>query len=175
MKKLLFVSALLWATFSCKVSDSITIDTFAKKENLRRYQSFKVVDSEYTTKKNKALTQIFQDRLVEYGFVQAEENPDFLIQAVLVTRQFIQELGLNSNVPPAFIYSPNGMGGFSSGGNSTFVINKGMIGKVIFLIQDAQNYEIAWMGVGTGIVPSGNSFDQEKLSLALDELLASID
>ncbi|MDX5339724.1 MAG: hypothetical protein LPK25_11895, partial [Cyclobacteriaceae bacterium] len=98
-----------------------------------------------------------------------------LIQSVFVTRQFIQELGLNSSLPFPFIYSPNGMGGFSSGGSSKFVINKGMIGKVIFLIQDAQNYEIAWMGVGTGIVPSGIAFDQEKLSIALDELLASID
>ncbi|WP_026952493.1 DUF4136 domain-containing protein [Algoriphagus mannitolivorans] len=175
MKKLLFASALLLATFSCKVSDSITIDTFAKKENLRRYHSFKMVDSEYSTKKNKALTQIFQDRLVEFGFVQAEENPDFLIQSVLVTREFIQELGQSSSVPFPFIYSANGTGGFSSGGNSEFVINKGMIGKVIFLIQDAKSYEIAWMGVGTGIVASGNTFDNEKLSIALDELLASID
>lgn len=172
MKKLVFASALLLVAFSCKISDTITIDTMAKKENLKRYHTFKMVDTEELNKKNSALTEVFQNRLVEYGFVQNEENPDFVIQAVLVTREFIQQLGYSSSAPGPFIYSP---GGSVSGGTSDFVINKGMIGKVIFLIQDAQSYEIAWMGVGTGIISSGNRFDNEKLSVALDELLASID
>lgn len=49
-----------------------------------------------------------------------------------------------------------------------------MIGKVIFLIQDTQTNEIAWMGVGTGIIQGSNSLNYEDLDIALDELLAGL-
>ena len=56
---------------------------------------------------------------------------------------------------------------------STFVVNRGMIGKVIFLIQDTKTNEIAWMGVGTGVV-SGSQIIPEDLDIALHELMATL-
>lgn len=175
MKRIFVLIGAAALMFSCKVSDTITIDSLADKENIKEYQTFKMVDTPFKEKRNNELTKVFQDRLLEYGFEQSDENPDFLIQSVLVTREFIQELGQTYASPSPFIYSPNGISSSSSGGRSKFVINKGMIGKVIFLIQDANNLEIAWMGVGTGVFSSANQFDEEKLSIALDHLLASID
>ncbi|TDQ18865.1 uncharacterized protein DUF4136 [Algoriphagus boseongensis] len=174
MKRIFILMGVAALMFSCKVSDTITIDSLSDKENIKGYQTFKMVETPFKEKRNNELTKVFQDRLLEYGFEQSDENPDFLIQSVLVTREFIQELGQTYASPGPFIYSPNGISG-SSGGRSKFVINKGMIGKVIFLIQDANNLEIAWMGVGTGVLTTGNRFDEEKLSIALDHLLASID
>jgi len=174
MKKIIFGIGLSLILFSCKVSDSITIDTVAKKEDLKNYHTFKMVDVKEFDNRNTKLTEAFQDRLKDYGFVQTEENPDFLIQSVFVTKEFIQQLGTYSQAPMPIVYAPSGITA-ATGGSNEFVINKGLIGKVIFLIQDAESLEISWMGVGTGLISTRNELDQEKLSLALDELIASID
>lgn len=177
MKKLLPLFLLMISLVSCKVSETVTVDTFANEEILKGYQSFKLIEEDYFDKRNKRIKLLFKKKLLEYGFEESSENPDFLIQGVVVTRKFIQELGLTSTIPGPFygaINSNNNSGGGISGGRSAFVVNRGMIGKVIFLIQDAKTNEIAWMGVSTGVITGGGLFDPEDLDLALHELMASL-
>lgn len=141
---------------------------------LKGYQNFKLVEEGYADKRNERIKLIFRDKLLEYGFEESSENPDFLVQGVVVTRKFIQELGHYSSIPGPF-YSANNSGNrYPSGGTDGWAVNRGMIGKVIFLIQDAKTNEIAWMGVGTGIVQGSKSLNNEDLDIALDELLSSL-
>jgi hypothetical protein len=177
MKNFLPLLALVFVLGSCKISESVTVDSIANAEMLKGYQNFKLVEEDYADKRNGRIKLTFRDKLLEYGFEESSENPDFLIQGVVVTRKFIQELGLTSTIPGPFygaINSNNNSGGGISGGRSAFVVNRGMIGKVIFLIQDAKTNEIAWMGVSTGVITGGGLFDPEDLDLALHELMASL-
>ncbi|MBN7810701.1 DUF4136 domain-containing protein [Algoriphagus sp. H41] len=171
MKKTLFVLSLALLIFSCKTSETVTVDTVAKKEQLKYYQTFKVVENDKADRRSEMLTGSFRKALLEYGYEEVVENPDFLIQSVLVTREYVQELGAYSSQPPAYI---DQFYGIASGGTSDFVVNKGMIGKVIFLIQDSQTNEIAWMGVGTGVTQGSKQISMENLDLALYELLATL-
>ena len=174
MKNILPFLVLLSFLWSCKVTDSITVDSVSNTEILKGYQNFKLVEEDYTDKRNERIKLVFRDKLLEYGFEESSENPDFLIQGVVVTRKFIQELGQFSSIPGPF-FSANNSGNLNpSGGTSGMAVNRGMIGKVIFLIQDAKTNEIAWMGVSTGVVSGGGQLDPEDLDLALYELLASL-
>lgn len=162
---------------SCKVSENITVDSLSNKKILMGYQTFQLVEEGYSDKRNERIKIVFKDKLVDLGFEESVENPDFLVQGVVVTRKFIQELGHYSSLPRPFIYSSNifnSSNNMPSGGSSHFVVNRGMIGKVIFLIQDSKTNEIAWMGVGTGITQGSNSLNYEDLDIALDELLAGL-
>lgn len=169
-----FVPFLVLFSFlcGCKVSDSITVDSVSNTEMLKGYQTFQLVEEDYSDKRNERIKLAFREKLVDLGFDESSENPDFLVQGLVVTRKFIQELGHYSSLPRPFIY--NSSNNIPSGGSSDFVVNKGMIGKVIFLIQDTKTNEIAWMGVGTGIIQGSNSLNYEDLDIALDELLASL-
>lgn len=174
MKNILPFLVLLSFLWGCKVTDSITIDSVANAEMLKGFQNFKLVEEDYSDKRNERIKLIFRDKLLEYGFEESSENPDFLVQGVVVTRKFIQELGHYSSIPGPF-YSANNSGNmYPSGGTNSLAVNRGMIGKVIFLIQDAKTNEIAWMGVSTGVVSGGGQLDPEDLDLALHELLASL-
>jgi len=177
MKNFFPLLALIFVLGSCKVSETVTVDSIANAEMLKGYQNFKLVEEDYEDKRNERIKLTFRDKLLEYGFEESSENPDFLIQGVVVTRKFIQELGQTSSIPGPFYSannSNNNSGGGTSGGRSTFVVNRGMIGKVIFLIQDAKTNEIAWMGVSTGVIYGGGLLNPEDLDLALHELLASL-
>lgn len=177
MKNFFPLLALIFVLGSCKVSETVTVDSIANAEMLEGYQNFKLVEEDYADKRNERIKLTFRDKLLEYGFEESSENPDFLIQGVVVTRKFIQELGQTSSIPGPFYSannSTNNSGGGTSGGRSTFVVNRGMIGKVIFLIQDAKTNEIAWMGVSTGVIYGGGLLNPEDLDLALHELLASL-
>jgi len=177
MKNFFPLLALIFVLGSCKVSETVTVDSIANAERLKGYQNFKLVEEDYADKRNERIKLTFRDKLLEYGFEESSENPDFLIQGVVVTRKFIQELGQTSSIPGPFYSannSNNNSGGGTSGGRSTFVVNRGMIGKVIFLIQDAKTNEIAWMGVSTGVIYGGGLLNPEDLDLALHELLASL-
>ncbi len=174
MKNILPLLVLLSFLWGCKVTDSITVDSVSNTEILKGYQNFKLVEQDYADKRNERIKLIFRDKLLEYGFDESSENPDFLIQGVVVTRKFIQELGNYASIPGPF-YSANNSGNmYPSGGTNGFAVNRGMIGKVIFLIQDAKTNEIAWMGVSTGVISGGGQLDTEDLDLALHELLASL-
>ncbi|MFC5190600.1 DUF4136 domain-containing protein [Algoriphagus aquatilis] len=177
MKNFFPLLALIFVLGSCKVSETVTVDSIANAEMLEGYQNFKLVEEDYADKRNERIKLTFRDKLLEYGFEESSENPDFLIQGVVVTRKFIQELGQTSSIPGPFYSannSTNNSGGGTSGGRSTFVVNRGMIGKVIFLIQDAKTNEIAWMGVSTGVIYGGGLLNPEDLDFALHELLASL-
>lgn len=176
MKNILPLLALVFILGSCKVSTTVTVDSVTNVEMLKGYQTFKLIEEDFSDKRNERLKLTFRDKLIEYGFEQSIENPDFLIQGALVTRKFIQELGQTSPIPGPFYSannSGNNSGGGMSGGSNTLVVNRGMIGKVIFLIQDTKTNEIAWMGVGTGVV-SGGQVIPEDLDIALHELITSL-
>jgi hypothetical protein len=178
MKNVLPLLALMFTLGSCKVSEVVSVDTLANLEMMKDYQTFKMIEEDYSDKRNERLKLTFRDKLIEYGFEEASENPDFLIQGVVVSRDFIQELGQTSSIPGAFYSannSNNNFGGGMSGGRSTFVVNRGMIGKVIFLIQDTKTNEIAWMGISSGVVYGGDrQFDLDKMDLVLHQLLTSL-
>lgn len=172
MKNLILFVGSIFILGSCKVSDSITVDSVSNTEMLKSYQTFQLVEEDYSDKRNEPIKLAFKEKLVDLGFDESSENPDFLVQGLVVTRKFIQELGHYSSLPyPFFNNSSNNI---PSGGSNHFVVNRGMIGKVIFLIQDTQTNDIAWMGVGTGIIQGSNSLNYEDLDIALDELLAGL-
>jgi len=176
MKKVLPFFILIISLGSCKLSETVTVDSVTNVEMLKGYQTFKLIEEDFSDQRNERLKLTFRDKLIEYGFEELAENPDFLIQGAVVTRKFIQELGQTTFIPSPFYSannSGNSSGGGMSGGRSTIVVNRGMIGKVIFLIQDTKTNEIAWMGVGTGVV-SGGQVNPEDLDIALHELLASL-
>jgi hypothetical protein len=159
MKKFLPLFLLMISLGSCKISQTVTVDSVTSVEMLKGYQTFNLIEEDFSDKRNERLKLTFRDKLIEYGFEQSTENPDFLIQGILVTRKFIQELGWTPHADSSM---------------STFVVNRGMIGKVIFLIQDTKTNEIAWMGVGTGVV-SGSQIIPEDLDIALHELMATLE
>lgn len=174
MKNLLLLSLLVISLGSCKVSETVTVDSIANAEILKGYQNFKLVEEDYSDKRNERIKLTFRDKLLEYGFEESSESPDFLVQGVVVTRKFIQELGYSSTIPGPFYSLSNSGNKNPAGGSRAFVVNRGMIGKVIFLIQDAKTNEIAWLGVSTGVISGGGLLDPEDLDLALHELLASL-
>lgn len=178
MKIILPFLAIVLFLSSCKVSEVVSVDTLSNSELLKEYQTFKMIEEDYSDKRNERIKLTFRDKLIEYGFDEVSENPDFLIQGVIVSRDFIQELGETSSIPGAFYSannSNNNFGGGVSGGSSTFVVNRGMIGKVIFIIQDTKSNEIAWMGISSGVVYGGSrEFDLDKVDLVLHQLLTSL-
>ena len=178
MKKVLSIVVLLVVLGSCKVSDLVSVDTLVNAEMLKEYQTFKMIEEDYSDKRNERIKLIFRDKLIDFGFDEASENPDFLIQGVIVSREFIEKQGIrsSSSIPGPF-YSLNNTGNeFPSGsGGGTPVLNRGMIGKAIFLIQDAKTNEIAWMGISSGVVYGGSrQFDPEEMDLVLHQLLTSL-
>ncbi|GMQ27500.1 DUF4136 domain-containing protein [Algoriphagus confluentis] len=178
MKKILPLLVLIFILGSCKVSETLRVDTLSNSEMLKEYQTFKMIEEDYSDKRNNRIKQAFREKLIDYGFNETEENPDFLIQGVVVSRDFIEtdDLSTDASVPGPFydVYnsgnrSPNGSGGGRK------IINSGMIGKVIFLIQDSKTNEIAWMGISSGVVyGGGRQFDLAKVDLILHQLLTSL-
>ena len=47
-------------------------------------------------------------------------------------------------------------------------------GKVISLIQDAETYEVLWMGTGTGVLTEKELIDKGSINSALDQLIAGL-
>lgn len=178
MKKVLSLVVLLVVLGSCKVTELVSVETLANAEMLREYQTFKMIEEDYSDKRNERIKLIFRDKLIDFGFDEALENPDFLIQGVVVTRDFIEQEGIrySSSIPGPF-YSLNNTGNeFPRGSEGgTPVLNRGMIGKVIFLMQDSRTNEIAWMGISSGVVYGGSrQFDPEEMDLVLHQLLTSL-
>lgn len=177
MRNLILAAGLLFSLSSCKVSETVSVDTLANTEMLKEYQTFKMIEEDYSDKRNERLKLTFRDKLIEYGFEEVSENPDFLIQGVLVTRDFIQKGGLysNSSIPGTYYSAGNSGNSNPSGSTGNLVMNQGMIGKAIFLIQDTKTNEIAWMGISSGVVyGGGRQFDLEEMDLVLHQLLTSL-
>ncbi|OOG71925.1 DUF4136 domain-containing protein [Algoriphagus sp. A40] len=175
--KILSLLALVFILGSCKVSETVRVDTLANSEMLKEYQTFKMVEEDYSDKRNERLKLSFRDKLIEYGFEESSENPDFLIQGVIVSRDFIKNGGptYTSSIPGPFYSAGNSGNSYPSSGPGNFALNRGMIGKAIFLIQDTKTNEIAWMGISSGVVfGGGNQFDSDEMDLVLHQLLTSI-
>ncbi|WP_111671222.1 DUF4136 domain-containing protein [Algoriphagus litoralis] len=176
MKNLFPLLPLVFVLASCRVSEVISVDTLANSQLLKEYQTFKMIEEDYSDKRNERIKLTFRDKLIEYGFEEVSENPDFLIQGVIVSREFIKEGGqfYNSSIPGPF-YSANNSGNSVVSGGQNSIINRGMIGKVIFIIQDSQTNEIAWMGSSSGVIyGGGRQFDLDKVDLVLHQLLTSL-
>lgn len=176
MKNVLPFLALAFVLGSCKVSEIVSVDTLANSELLKEYQTFKMIDQDYSDKRNERLKQTFRNKLIEFGFDEATEDPDFLIQGVIVSRDFIKEGGqfYNSSIPGPY-YSSSNSGNMVPSGGQVSLINRGMIGKAIFIIQDYKSNEIAWMGISSGVVyGGGRQFDLDKIDLVLHQLLLSL-
>lgn len=177
MTSTLSLLALVFVLSSCKVSETVSVETHANIELLKEYQTFKLIAEDYSDKRNERLKLTFRDKLVEFGFEETSENPDFLIQGVIVSRDFIKEgeQFYSSSIPGPF-YSANNSGNqFPSGGGRNSALNRGMIGKAIFLIQDSKTNEITWMGISSGVVYGGDrQFDAKEMDLVLHQLLTSL-
>lgn len=176
MKNVLPLLALVFILGSCKVSETFRVDTLVNSEMLKEYQTFKMIEEDFSDKRNEQIKLTFRDKLIEFGFEETSENPDFLIQGVVVSRDFIKSGNLHYTSIPGPYYSPSNSGNnVPSGGVRNSLINRGMIGKTIFLIQDSKTNEIAWMGISSGVVYGGDrQFDLEKMDLVLHQLLTSL-
>jgi hypothetical protein len=179
MKKVFSIVVLSVVLGSCKVSDLVSVDTLVNAEMLKEYQTFKMIEEDYSDKRNERIKLIFRDKLIDFGFDEASENPDFLIQGVIVSREFIEKQGIpsSSSIPGPFHTAIRSRDDFPEDEEAWGrpVINSGMIGKAIFLIQDAKTNEIAWMGISSGVVYGGDrQFDLDKMDLVLHQLLTSL-
>ena len=185
MKKVLSLVVLFVVLGSCKVTELASVETLGKSEMLKEYRTFKMIEED-SDKRNERIKLIFRDKLIDFGFEEASEKPDFLIQVVMVTREFIEKEGVRySTSNPRSHYGLNSNGYYqvptngydfpSDSEEGTPVQNRGMLGKVIFVMQDSKTNEIAWMGTTSGVVYGGDrQFDIDKIDLALQPLLTSL-
>ena len=177
MKNFLPLLALVFILGSCKVSETVSLDSLANTEMLKEYQTFKMIEEDYSDKRNERIKLTFRDKLIEYGFEEALENPDFLIQGIIVSRDFIKQGRVDNfnSIPGPFYSASNSGNRYPSGSGGKSTINRGMLGKAIFLIQDSKTNEIAWMGISSGVVyGGGRQFDSAEMDLVLHQLLTSL-
>lgn len=152
---------------SCKVSTDLSIDQVSKSDFLSSKKTFKVIEKTDASRDVAQLNRIFEKKLIENGFFFSEENPQLLVQSVIASVNFENEVLRNSGSS-----SP---GGYFGSSPSFQTLNKsGQYGKVIFLIQDAKTNEVLWMGTGTGILTSNEILDSQEIKNALDQLIAGL-
>lgn len=164
MKKFMLAAGILFAIVSCKVSENISVDQISKTSNLAEMKTFQTITQKNDPKHTTQLNKIFEEKLIGNGFSPVEENPDLLVQAVISSVQYENEV----------------KGGSPLGtGLNTVVIDRsftvtGEYGKVIFLIQDAKTNEVLWMGTGTGILSENQQLRKKDIQSALDQLFAEL-
>lgn len=177
MKNLLFLVFVLFAISSCKVSDSVTAsqsdapgnlvyDQISRSDKLSNKMTFKVIEQSNIDKDVAQLNRIFKNQLIENGFNQVDENPELLIQSVVASVNFKQEV----------------MGHFWSSsvrgeevGNSLPETKYGQYGKILFMIQDAVTYEVLWMGTGTGVLTTANeTLNSMEIKNGLNQMIADL-
>jgi hypothetical protein len=170
LKNILLAAAILFALFSCKVSENITVDQgikssdrlvfdqVSKSDNLANKTTFKVIEQPDASKDIAQLNRIFEKKLIENGFYSEAENPELLVQSAISSVYFEKEI--------------LGYTDFVAG--SPPKIKSGLFGKVIFLIQDAKTNEILWMGTGTGLLTANEILNSKEIKSALDQLIASL-
>jgi len=158
---------------SCRVSDSVTSDArnnsepilvhdlVSKSEDLVGKSTFKVIAQTNASRDIVQLNRIFEKKLIQNGFSKVEENPELLIQSVVASVNFEQELvGTGGGVSP-------------EGVNSYDYKKSGQYGKVIFLIQHAKTNEVLWMGTGTGVLTANEILNSKEIKSTLDQLMAN--
>lgn len=179
MKNLFLLFLAFFAFTSCKVSDSVTgidrknsseqlvYDQVIKLAELANKKTFKIIEQANATKDIVQLNRMFEKKLVENGYSPAEENPQLLIQGVIASLNFENEV-LRHSVSS----SPGGY--FGSSPSFQPIQKTGQYGKVIFLIQDAKTNEVLWMGTGTGILTANEVLNTKEIKTALDQLIAGL-
>ncbi|MBC6367350.1 DUF4136 domain-containing protein [Algoriphagus sp. AK58] len=179
MKNLFVLFLAVFALASCKVADLVTADgrkktidpltydQVIKSAELANKKTFKVIEQANATKDIVQLNRMFEKKLVENGFSLAEENPQLLVQSVIASVDFENEV-LRHSVSS----SPGGY--FGSSPSFQPVQKTGQYGKVIFLIQDAKTNEVLWMGTGTGILTANEVLNTKEIKTALDRLIAGL-
>ncbi|WP_332913410.1 hypothetical protein [Algoriphagus boritolerans] len=145
---------------------------------MKEYQTFKMIEEDYSDKRNERIKHTFRDKLIEFGFEEASENPDFFNSGSHCFPGFHQ--GWTGIL--LFVYSwwyffmvltVQAMG------RLVVVIKRRLIEecseRLFFLIQDSKTNEIAWMGISSGVVYGGDrEFDLDKVDLVLHQLLTSL-
>ena len=163
MKNLLLVAGILFTLFSCKTSENITLDQVSNTSGLSGKKTFQVITKADASKDILMLNKLFEKKMKERGYSKDEQNPDFLVQSVIASIDYEKEVLEYAGVDlPA-----NAM-------SSSNHFESGKYGKVIFLIQDAQTYEVLWMGTGTGILTANEIIDKGSINSALDQLIAGL-
>ncbi|TDK43368.1 DUF4136 domain-containing protein [Algoriphagus formosus] len=173
MRHLHLIVLAAFSLASCKVSDSVTSDVrknsepilvhdlVSKSENLVGKSTFKVIAQTNASKDIVQLNRVFEKKLIQNGFSKVEENPELLIQSVVASVNFEQELvGTGGGVSPERV-------------NSYDYKKSGQYGKVIFLIQDAKTNEVLWMGTGTGVLTANEILNSKEIKSTLDQLMAN--
>ena len=179
MKNIFVILLGMFTLASCKVSDPITIDgsqnsgnqlvydQVSKSADLANKKTFKVIEQSSASKDIIQLNRMFEKKLVENGFALSAENPQLLVQGVIASLNFENEV-LRHSVSS----SPGGY--FGSSPSFQPIQKTGQYGKVIFLIQDAKTNEVLWMGTGTGILTANEVLNTKEIKTALDQLIAGL-
>lgn len=164
MKHFLLTAGILFTLVSCKTSENIFVDQVRNNSDLSGVKTFQLVNQADASKDILLINRLFEKKLLENGYSKVEQNPDVLIQSVIASINYEKEiLGLSWNVGlgPNSLFSPP-------------YLESGKYGKVIFLIQDAQTYEVLWMGTGTGILTANELMNKGSINSALDQLIAGL-
>jgi hypothetical protein len=164
MKRFMLAAGILFASFSCKVTENIAVDQISKTSSLAEMKTFQLISQKNGSWQITQLNKIFQQKLIKNGFSLAGENPDLLVQTVITS------VGFESKILDfTTISGPVNTGLY----NNSFTLS-GEYGKVIFLIQDAKTNEILWMGTGTGILSTNDQLNKKDIKTALDQLIAEL-
>ncbi|MBB6325134.1 TATA-box binding protein (TBP) (component of TFIID and TFIIIB) [Algoriphagus iocasae] len=163
MKNLLLVAGILFTLISCKTSENITVDQVSNNSGLSGKKTFQVITKADAPKDILMLNKLFEKKMKERGYSKDEHNPDFLVQSVIASIDYEKEVLGYGSVGNAFstMYYP-------------VKLESEKYGKVIFLIQDAETYEVLWMGTGTGVLTEKELIDKGSINSALDQLIAEL-
>ncbi|WBL43598.1 DUF4136 domain-containing protein [Algoriphagus halophytocola] len=143
------------------------MQTIGKSDALKNYRTFYFVEKALHSDELIEFDASFKEKLEGMGFKEEAENPDFLVQSLKVSKDFVQEVG-------SYISDPSSSGTVTtpSVGYSDFIINSFEAGRLIFLIQDTKSNDIVWMGVGSGIFPKKEREKQLLTAQAIEAMLA---
>ncbi|EAZ80080.1 DUF4136 domain-containing protein [Algoriphagus machipongonensis] len=163
MKNLLLVAGILFTLISCKTPENIIVDQVINNSGLSNKKTFQVITKADASKDILMLNKLFEKKMKERGFSKEEQNPDLLVQSVISSIDYEKEVLGYGSVGNAFstMYYP-------------VKLESGKYGKVIFLIQNAETYEVLWMGTGTGVLTTNEIIDKGSINSALDQLIAGL-
>ena len=163
MKHIFLAAGILFLLISCKTSENIIVDQVSNTSGLSGKKTFQVINKPDASKDILLLNKLFEKKMKERGYSKVEKNPDFLVQSVIASINYENE-----------ILEYAGVGLPANAMSSSNHFESGKYGKVIFLIQDAQTYEVLWMGTGTGILTANELINKGEINAALDRLLANL-
>ena len=174
MKNFFFACLLLLGISSCHPTQNLAVQSVEKENTLLYKPTFKLVQHANYDKGLNQLNEMFGEKLLENGFFIDLQKPEFLVQAVKAT-EFFKVKAIPNQIPSSSgIYASESTGGGLTGYTTNGISLNGEVGKVIFLIQDAESLEIVWMGTGDGIVAENNQLKKKEIYLALDQMLANL-